>query len=120
DAGPEAPVAGLFARALHRGREASEARGDPSEGRAPFLDSGCGACHRVAGVVEAGEVGPDLTPFASRRSLAAGVAELSRPLLIDWLRDPAALKAGARMPAYGEALDEAELAALADWLLELR
>ena len=120
EAWTEAPVPGLFARALHRGREASEARGDPSEGRALFLDSGCGACHRVAGVVEAGEVGPDLTHFASRRSLAAGVAELSRPLLIDWLRDPTALKAGARMPAYGEALDEAELAALADWLLELR
>ena len=120
EAWTEAPVPGLFARAIHRGREAPAPRGDPSEGRALFLDSGCGACHRVAGVVEAGEVGPDLTHFASRRSLAAGVAELSRPLLIDWLRDPTALKAGARMPAYGEALDEAELAALADWLLELR
>ncbi len=95
------------------------ARDETSPGAALFLESGCGACHRVAGLVEKGEVGPDLTHFGSRLTLAAGIAENTRENLVRWIADPAAMKPAAEMPAY-RMLPAEELGRIADFLLGLK
>ncbi|MTH79923.1 cytochrome c oxidase subunit II [Paracoccus aestuariivivens] len=84
-------------------------------GRDIFLREGCGGCHTIRGTPAQGAVGPDLTHFGGRRSLAAATLPMERQALIDWLRDPAAIKPGVRMPAYDH-VPEADLADLATYL----
>ena len=83
-----------------------------------FVSSGCGACHRVRGLIEAGEVGPDLTHLASRRTLAAGIAPMTGEALVRWIRSPQSMKPGALMPAYAM-LPPDEIDAIAGFLLGL-
>lgn len=81
-------------------REARPARADPA-GEDAFRRAGCPACHTVRGRVEAGgRIGPDLTHFASRKTIAAGTAANTEEALRAWLADPDAVKPGARMPGY--------------------
>lgn len=88
-------------------------------GNAAFVAAGCGACHTVRGVSEAGSVGPDLTHFGSRRSIGADRLANSRDNLLAWLRDPAHSKPGVGMPGYAF-LPDTDLAEIADYLLELK
>ena len=88
-------------------------------GSEAFRAAGCGACHTVRGVSEAGSVGPDLTHFGSRSTIAAATVPNTRDNLIQWLTAPASIKPGVGMPAFGH-LPEAELAAIADYLGGLR
>ncbi len=46
------------------------------------------------------EVGPDLTHFASRRQLGAGIAENTPANLRRWLADPQQVKPGVKMPDF--------------------
>ena len=85
-------------------------------GREVFAASSCAQCHRVEGVSD-GQVGPDLTHLASRRTLAAGVLENNRGNLAGWVLDPQGIKPGVRMP--GTDLTGEELSALLDYLEEL-
>lgn len=84
-----------------------------------FIASGCGACHAVRGTSAGGVVGPDLTHFASRRSMAAGTLPISAENLQDWLVDPDHLKPDVRMPSY-DSLAQAERDALVSYLLDLK
>jgi cytochrome c oxidase subunit 2 len=84
-----------------------------------FIAAGCGACHVVRGVSEAGSVGPDLTHFASRRTIGAGTLPLTEANLADWLVAPSHIKPGVRMPSFAT-LPDAERAAIVDFLLELK
>jgi cytochrome c oxidase subunit 2 len=84
-----------------------------------FLSAGCGGCHVVRGVSEAGAVGPDLTHFGSRSTIGAGTLRNTRENLIAWITAPAHIKPGAAMPSF-QSLPEAERAAIADYLMELR
>lgn len=84
-----------------------------------FLSNGCGACHAIRGTRAEGRVGPDLTHFGSRLSIAAealpmGVEEARR-----WIAAPEAVKPGARMPAYGM-LPQEELTLIAEYLVGLK
>lgn len=88
-------------------------------GAETFIAAGCGACHVVRGVSEAGSVGPDLTHFASRRSIGAGTLELTEANLADWLVAPSHIKPGVRMPSFAT-LPDAERAAIVDFLLGLK
>ena len=88
-------------------------------GAATFLAAGCGACHIVRGISETGAVGPDLTHFASRRSIGAGTLDMTRANLEDWLVAPGHIKPGARMPSFAT-LPDAERSAIVDFLLELK
>ncbi|MDS9468891.1 c-type cytochrome [Paracoccus sp. MBLB3053] len=101
-----------------------EAQADPAaepsspeagRGHDIFLREGCGGCHTIRGTPAQGQAGPDLTHLGGRRSLAAASLPMERSALIDWLRDPAKIKPGARMPAYSH-LPEADLADLATYL----
>jgi cytochrome c oxidase subunit II len=84
-----------------------------------FITAGCGACHVVRGVSEAGSVGPDLTHFASRRTIGAGTLELTQANLENWLIAPSHIKPGVRMPSFAT-LAEAERDAIVAFLMELK
>ena len=61
---------------------------------------------RVGGSPAAAAVGPDLTHFASRRSIAAGTLPMSEANLQAWMADPQKQKPGNNMPKIGLAPDE--------------
>jgi len=88
-------------------------------GRASFAAQGCDGCHAVRGHFEESSIGPDLTHFASRRSLGAGAAPLQRAELEAFVRDPSVLKPGALMPSFRD-MSRNDAEALLDYLMELR
>ena len=61
----------------------------------------CGACHNITGTAASGQVAPDLTHFASRRSIAAGTLPMSTGNLYGWVADPQSQKPGNHMPTVG-------------------
>ena len=69
-------------------------------GLALFERSSCVNCHAINGTAAGARVGPDLTHFASRRSLGAGIAANTPDNLRRWLDDPQAVKPGAKMPDF--------------------
>lgn len=105
-----------------------------AQGRDVFLNqSTCVACHAIQGTSAAGRVGPDLTLFGERTTLAAGIRENNLENLIQWITDPHSLKPGAAMPGTGYAmaipgaapwpatgLSDEQVRAVASYLLSLR
>lgn len=85
------------------------------DGRQLFIDSGCAACHRVAGTEANSLVGPDLTHVGSRLTLGAGILPNNRGTMIGWIGDSQSIKPGNRMPSY-DMLSAQELEAIAIWL----
>ena len=79
-------------------------------GEQQFLASGCIACHTVKGQQGAvGKIGPDLSHFASRTTMASGTLDRTPGNIRKWLANPPAVKPGALMPNLGlspEALDK--------------
>ncbi len=71
--------------------------GEMARGAQAFLAGGCVACHTIQGL-SAGMIGPNLTHFGSRKTLAAGILTNSPESLARWLRDPPGVKPGALMP----------------------
>lgn len=84
------------------------------EGQRIFLDSTCINCHRIEGTDATGELGPDLTHLASRRTLAAGTVPNNRGNLGGWIVAPDGIKPGSLMPPTP--LTGAELQALLTYL----
>jgi cytochrome c oxidase subunit 2 len=70
-------------------------------GERVFMDDQCSSCHRIAGTAAQGTVGPDLTHLASRTTLAAAEIPNTPAWLAAWIRNPQAIKPGARMPDLG-------------------
>ena len=94
------------------------ARSDASSllnGEQLFMDSGCAACHRVAGTKANGLAGPDLTHVGSRLTLGAGILPNNRGTMIGWIGDSQSIKPGNRMPSY-DMLSAQELEAITIWL----
>ena len=87
-------------------------------GRELFSSLACINCHRVGGTPGNGVFGPDLTHMMSRSTLGAGAARNTPENVRAWLKDPAAFKAGALMPAMK--LDDAQLDQLVGYLVTLR
>ena len=64
-----------------------------------FTASGCPACHTIDGVQGAnGVIGPNLSHFGSRTTLAAGIRQNTPEELTAWISDPQAIKPGNVMP----------------------
>jgi cytochrome c oxidase subunit 2 len=61
----------------------------------------CSACHNIGGTPASGQIAPDLTHLASRKSLAAGTLPMNKGNLYGWVQDPQSLKPGVRMPTIG-------------------
>ena len=66
----------------------------------------CSACHNIGGTPANGQLAPDLTHFASRRSIAAGTMPMSTGNLYGWVADPQSQKPGNKMPTIGLSPDE--------------
>jgi cytochrome c oxidase subunit II len=79
-----------------------------------FLGSTCVQCHAIRGTDASGNLGPDLTHLASRRTLGAGILPNNRGNLGGWIIDPQHIKPGNLMPA--SALTGEELQALLAYL----
>ncbi|MFC7397518.1 cytochrome c oxidase subunit II [Chelatococcus sp. GCM10030263] len=84
--------------------ERQPARAPPTtfqaRGRDLFIQSGCGACHRVRGTSADGDLGPDLTHIGSRRSIAAGIYPNNRGTLAGWIASSQHLKPNNKMPSF--------------------
>lgn len=63
-----------------------------------FASSPCTSCHMIQGVSK-GYIGPDLTHFGSRTTLAAGVLKNTPDNVAKWIAHPGKIKPGANMPA---------------------
>lgn len=77
-----------------------------------FMDS-CLSCHAVGD--EGGKIGPDLTSFGDRVTLA-GFLDMTDENIADWIKDPQAFKPGNNMPAFGDQLNDEEVNALVEYL----
>jgi cytochrome c oxidase subunit 2 len=86
---------------------AGSAAAEGAELFAQFPGGSCLACHGL----EPGRgdsVGPNLSHFGSRTTFAAGLFPNDPAFLERWLRDPGAMKAGAKMPDYNLSNDHIE------------
>ena len=97
--------------------ELAEPAGLAAEGKAIFARSACVGCHTIRGV-SSGALGPDLTTFGSRRTLAAGLLPVRIDTVAAWLKNPATLKPDAKMPALG--LTDEQARAVATYLIGLK
>jgi cytochrome c oxidase subunit 2 len=87
-------------------------------GQQVFERGPCSLCHSISGSQAHGGVGPDLSHFASRRTVAAGAAPMSRAALVSWIEDPNQLKPGSHMPPVS--LTRGDLNAVVDYLETLK
>ena len=99
---------------------------DPTamEGQQVFFSAGCVYCHPVRGLNDkdvdrsAVDLGPDLTHFYSRLTLASGTLTRNRGNLAGWISDAQHIKSGALMPNIY--LNSEDLQALLVYLETLR
>jgi cytochrome c oxidase subunit 2 len=89
-----------------------------AQGLALFQQTSCINCHAINGTAAAARVGPDLTHFASRRQLGAGIADNTPENLRRWLADPQKVKPGVKMPDFK--LTDEQIAQLADYFETLK
>jgi cytochrome c oxidase subunit 2 len=90
-----------------------------SEGERLFAYHGCAGCHSVRGVTTTAGLGPDLTFFGMRQTVGAGTLANTAENVARFIHDPAAVKPGAKMPAF-HMLPEKDIAAIADYLVGLK
>lgn len=83
-----------------------------------FLEKGCANCHAIRGTSADAHVGPDLTHVGSRRTLAAGTIPNDPEHLRAFIRDPQAIKPGAKMPQLPQTASQTD--ALARYLESLK
>jgi cytochrome c oxidase subunit 2 len=87
-------------------------------GQRIFMSGGCAVCHTIAGTDARSTIGPDLSHFKSRATLAAGTLPNTRANLTDWIINPHAIKPGTRMPP--STLTSAQLNTLVAYLETLK
>jgi cytochrome c oxidase subunit 2 len=73
---------------------------DPAaaRGAVTFNSMTCVRCHAIHGPGDGARFAPDLTHFASRTTLGAGVLPNTPAFLSHWLQDPQGIKEGCHMP----------------------
>ena len=109
-----------FERWLTLQRETAPKPTDSSTqaGERVFLSAPCAMCHSIGGTGAFGNVGPDLTHLASRRTIAAGTLPMTTGNLAGWILDPQSIKPGVKMPPTK--LDPQSLQALLAYLGTLK
>lgn len=68
--------------------------GPAARGAQAFLGGVCVGCHTIDGTQAQGKVGPNLTHFGSRRTIASLTLDNTPENLATWLTDPQAVKPG--------------------------
>jgi cytochrome c oxidase subunit 2 len=99
-------------RQLAPAPEPTDAR--TQRGKALFQSTSCAMCHAVQGTLAQGRRAPDLTHFASRRTIGAGTLPNTPGNLASWIADPHKHKPGVNMPA--NPMSGEDLAALVAYL----
>ncbi len=89
-----------------------------AQGQNVFMTNACISCRTVRGTTAQGVVGPDLTHFGSRLTIAAGVLDNNAENLARWIRDPQSVKPGSLMLNMG--LTEQQVEQLVAYLQSLR
>ncbi len=90
---------------------------DSQRGRELVATYGCSSCHRIPGISgNPGAIGPPLS-YWSRRKFIAGRLPNEPHRLVDWLRNPQAVKPGTAMPYLG--ISEREAVDMAAFLYSL-
>nr|WP_317894280.1 cytochrome c oxidase subunit II [uncultured Sphingomonas sp.] len=109
-----------FARWLASQRRPATPPADPASARGLQLVTRgqCAMCHAIRGTQAVGRVGPDLTHFGGRRSVAAGTLTMSRGAVQGWITQPQAVKPGTMMPPV--ALSPADADAVSRYLMDLK
>jgi cytochrome c oxidase subunit II len=87
-------------------------------GEQVFLTRQCESCHTIRGTPAQGQIGPDLTHLATRRTLAALTIPNTPAQLAEWIADPQRFKPGNKMPGLN--LTVAQLRQLVAFLDGLR
>lgn len=85
-------------------------------GEQVFRDS-CISCHAIND--EGGNLGPNLTSFGDRETLA-GYLEMTDENMVQWIKDPQSLKPANLMPAFDDQLDDDEIDSLVAYLKGLK
>jgi cytochrome c oxidase subunit 2 len=114
----ETPQAFIAWRARQLAPANAPRTANAARGQLLFEQGACAMCHRVQGTLAGGVTGPDLTHFASRRTLAAGTLKLDRTTVAAWIIDPQRYKPGTNMPKVP--LDASQVDAISDYLMELK
>src|SRR3954452_22727836 len=83
-----------------------------------FRSKACFMCHTIRGGEAGSRVGPDLTHFASRTTIASATLPMSRGNIAAWVMDPQGIKPGTNMPNVP--LEPEELDALVSYLAGLQ
>ena len=92
--------------------------GSPAaKGRDLFTRGQCVGCHTIQGLA-AGTLGPDLTHFGSRKTLAGAMLPNTPEALARWLKNSPAVKPGSLMPDLK--LTDEEVTALVAYLASLK
>jgi cytochrome c oxidase subunit 2 len=87
-------------------------------GRQVFLNYACVYCHQIRGTTAAGQNGPDLTHFGSRRGIAANTLANNLGNLAGWIVDPQSSKPGNHMATI--AVKPVDLQPLIEYLESLK
>lgn len=87
-------------------------------GQQLFQQKTCISCHAINGVAPNAQVGPNLTHFAGRQTIASGILLNTPANLAAWLDHPQAIKPGSFMPNLK--LSDDEVASLVDYLETLK
>lgn len=74
--------------------------GEAAKGAQVFATGPCVGCHTIRGTNAKAKIGPDLTHFGSRQTIAGAILENNPKNLAMWLHDPPAVKPGSLMPNY--------------------
>ncbi len=115
-----AEPAAKFNAWMQRQLQPAVAPSDPVtlRGQQVFLSHACVFCHSIQGTAAAGQVAPDLTHFASRRSIAAGTLPNNKGNLAGWITDPQRVKPGNHMATI--ALNSDDLQPLLEYIESLK
>ena len=90
-------------------RPAAEPANDAQRrGREVFLSSACVLCHTVRGTGSWGQVAPDLTHVAGRKTIAAGALANTAGHLGGWIEDSQSVKPGNHMPPINLAASDVQ------------
>ena len=93
--------------------------GETTAGEEVFMTTGaCFTCHTINETAAAGTIGPNLTHFGSRQTIAGGTLENTPENLARWLADPQAVKPGNKM-VIGK-LSQDQIDALVQYLTILK
>ena len=97
---------------------ATPSGGLAAQGEQVFMSQTCKSCHTIDGTSAKGIVGPNLTHIGSRETIGAGVLTNTPTNMALWLKNPQAVKPGARMPNFN--LTPGQVKVLTAYLESLR